>query len=67
MYGFCAYFKLSKFFRLFANDEYILIFFTTELTYNHTIKLDDEALTFDIRDAVEKVIKLLFIQLWVRY
>jgi len=25
-----------------------------QLTYNHTIKLDDEDLTFDIRDAIEK-------------
>lgn len=28
-----------------------------QLTYNHTIKLDDEDLTFDIRDAIEKVRK----------
>ena len=27
----------------------------SELTYNHTIKLEDEALTFDIRDTIEKV------------
>ncbi|KAK2563736.1 Ras-related and estrogen-regulated growth inhibitor [Acropora cervicornis] len=26
----------------------------SELTYNHTIKLEDEALTFDIRDTIEK-------------
>ena len=42
-------------FRVFSIKQCVLIFFISELTYNHTIKIDDEALTFDIRDAIEKV------------
>ena len=42
-------------------EQYVFVFVISELTYNHTIKLDDEALTFDIRDAIEKV-KSLFIK-----
>lgn len=29
--------------------------FISELTYSHKIRLDDEYLTFELRDAVEKV------------
>lgn len=49
-------------FLVFIIKQCVLIFFISELTYNHTIKLDDEALTFDIRDAIEKVWKLVFVQ-----
>ena len=31
------------------------LFFISELTYSHKIKLDDEDLTFELRDAIEKV------------
>lgn len=63
-YTFHAYYKVLQtelsfyYWDWWQND---LIFLVSELTYNHTIKLDDENLTFDIRDAVEKVRILMFL------
>ena len=48
---------IESLFMSFIIKQYVFAFFTLELTYNHTIKLDDEDLTFDIRDAIEKVRK----------
>lgn len=31
------------------------MFTISELTYSHKIKLDDDYLTFELRDAIEKV------------
>lgn len=43
------------------------MFFIAELTYSHKIKLDDEYLTFELRDAIEKVRVIRKAVLWASF